>query len=202
MVRLVLELVHPTKFIKSGGTATQILLADGSNKAITDFNTSIVPRAFQIDPADGIYWMCLAVLTIPNFTSNGLQISRSVAGCGIYLGTGNNINGTVQNQWKIVSQPDNFDQNPLGLTIGLSNESGSVNRGLRISADGNTLSFNGSVIAGTGVSNGAANGQVNYSAGNPILWGVNSTGTEGGFYSNRTNIYWRARTITLGSVLP
>ncbi|KAA6382985.1 MAG: hypothetical protein EZS28_021486, partial [Streblomastix strix] len=77
-----------------------------------------------------------------------------------------------------------------------------ANRGLRISADGNTLSFNGSVIAGTGASNGATNGSVNYSAGNPILWGVNSTGTEGEFYSNGTNIYWRARTITLGSVPP
>ncbi|KAA6358024.1 MAG: hypothetical protein EZS28_046449 [Streblomastix strix] len=134
--------------------------------------------------------------------SQGLRISRSTAGCGIYLGTGSNINGTVQNQWQIVSQPDNFDQNPLGLTIGLSNESGSANRGLRISADGNTLSFNGSVIAGTGASNGASNGSVNYSAGNPILWGQYSNGTEGGFYSDGSNIYWRARSITLGPVAP
>ncbi|KAA6374673.1 MAG: hypothetical protein EZS28_029801 [Streblomastix strix] len=333
-------------FKKTNGTNQQILLADGTNKSITDFNISVVPRAFQIDPADGIYWMCFAILNISNYTSNGsygctmdinttyvtdlfyqikwnlriqngynrrfeatqfgavqtdfmicadtpetslilgfymkvftnstyilfiinlsqfsgtnvsnnfiqqdninqynittntlptgslftstaiqnqfinnggvingmsqvnpntanysqgLRISRSAAGCGIYLGTGSNINGTVQNQWQIVSQPDNFDQNPLGLTIGLSNESGAANRGLRISADGNTLSFNGSVIAGTGASNGAANGSVQYSAGNPILWGVNSTGTEGGFYSNGTNICWRARPVTLGSVPP
>ncbi|KAA6381758.1 MAG: hypothetical protein EZS28_022714 [Streblomastix strix] len=89
-----------------------------------------------------------------------------------------------------------------GLTIGLSNESGAANRGLRISADGNTLSFNGSVIAGVGATNGATNGSVQYSAGNLILWGVNSTGTEGGFYSNGTNICWRARPVTLGSVPP
>ncbi|KAA6372569.1 MAG: hypothetical protein EZS28_031903 [Streblomastix strix] len=89
-----------------------------------------------------------------------------------------------------------------GLTIGLSNESGAANRGLRINADGNTLSFNGSVIAGTGATNGATNGSVQYSAGNPILWGVNSTGTEGGFYRNGTNICWRARPVTLGSVPP
>ncbi|KAA6399613.1 MAG: hypothetical protein EZS28_004861 [Streblomastix strix] len=56
------------------------------------------------------------------------------------------------------------------------------------SADGNTLTFNGSVIAGVGATNGATNGSVNYSAGNPILWGVNSVGTEVGFYSNGTNI--------------
>ncbi|KAA6388334.1 MAG: hypothetical protein EZS28_016138 [Streblomastix strix] len=331
---------------KTNGTNQQILLADGTNKSITDFNTSVAPRSYQIDPADGIYWMCFAVLNISNFTSNGsygctmdintiyvndlfyqikwnlriqngynrrfeatqfgsiqtdfmicadtpetslilrfymkvftnsayilfninlsqfsnsnvrdnfvlqdninqqnittdtlptgslftstviqnqfinqggiingmaqinpntanysqgLRISRSVAGCGIYLGTGNNINGTVQNQWQIVSQPSNFEQNPLGLTIGLSSESGAADRGLRISADGNTLSFNGSVIAGTGSSNGASNGSVNYSAGNPILWGQYSNGTEGGFYSDGSNVYWRARSITLGSVAP
>ncbi|KAA6378791.1 MAG: hypothetical protein EZS28_025683 [Streblomastix strix] len=122
----------------------------------------VVCSAAQINPTTANY-------------SQGLRISRSAAGCGIYLGTSSQINGTVQNQWQIVSQPDNFDQNPLGLTIGLSSESGAANRGLRISADGNILSFNGSVIAGTGATNGATNGSVNYSAGNPILWGVNST---------------------------
>ncbi|KAA6369606.1 MAG: hypothetical protein EZS28_034867, partial [Streblomastix strix] len=81
-------------------------------------------------------------------------------------------------------------------------QEGQADRGLQISADGNTLTFNGSVIAGTGASNGASNGSVQYSAGNPILWGENSTGTEGGFYSNGTNICWRARPITLGSVPP
>ncbi|KAA6364618.1 MAG: hypothetical protein EZS28_039855, partial [Streblomastix strix] len=49
-----------------------------------------------------------------------------------------------------------------------------VNRGLKISADGNELSFNCYVIAGTGATNGATNGSVQYSAENPILWGVNS----------------------------
>ncbi|KAA6365856.1 MAG: hypothetical protein EZS28_038618 [Streblomastix strix] len=98
--------------------------------------------------------------------------------------------------------PDNFDQNPLGLTIGLSNESGSANRGLRISADGNTLSFNGSVIAGTGATSGASNCSVNYSAGNPILWGLNSVDTNVGFYSDGPKVYWRAKPVTLGAVPP
>ncbi|KAA6323655.1 MAG: hypothetical protein EZS28_054288, partial [Streblomastix strix] len=43
------------------------------------------------------------------------------------------------------------------------------NKEFVISADGNTLYFNGSVIARTGASNGATNGSVQYSAGNPIL---------------------------------
>ncbi|KAA6375406.1 MAG: hypothetical protein EZS28_029066, partial [Streblomastix strix] len=37
---------------KTNGTNQQILLADGTTKSITDFNTIIAPRAYQIDPAD------------------------------------------------------------------------------------------------------------------------------------------------------
>ncbi|KAA6382785.1 MAG: hypothetical protein EZS28_021688 [Streblomastix strix] len=192
--------ITATKFIKTGETNQQILLADGTNKAITDFNTSIAPRAYQIDPADGMQWMYFAIkwnLRIQNgynrrfevtqlgqvqtdfmicadtpesslilrsymkvFT-NSLRISRSTARCGIYLRT--------------------------GLAIGLSNQSGAANRGLQISADGNTLTFNGSVIAGTG----ATMAQI-----------MVRVGTEDGFYSNGSNIYWLARTITLGAVPP
>ncbi|KAA6401146.1 MAG: hypothetical protein EZS28_003330 [Streblomastix strix] len=72
----------------------------------------------------------------------------------------------------------------------LSSE-GYVDRGLQISADGNTLTFNGFVIAGAG----ATNGSVNYSQGNAILWDVSSVGAEGGFYSNGTNVFWRAQTL-------
>ncbi|KAA6359095.1 MAG: hypothetical protein EZS28_045379 [Streblomastix strix] len=88
------------------------------------------------------------------------------------------------------------------FVICLTSDFGNDNRGLRISADGNTLTFNGSVIAGTGATNGASNGSVNYSAGNLILWGVNSVGTEGGFYSDGPKIYWRAKPVTLGAVPP
>ncbi|KAA6367874.1 MAG: hypothetical protein EZS28_036599 [Streblomastix strix] len=68
--------------------------------------------------------------------------------------------------------------------------------------DRNTLNFKGSVIAGTGASNGASIGSVNYSAGNPNLWGINSADTIGGFYSNGSNICWRAHPLTQGSVPP
>ncbi|KAA6364053.1 MAG: hypothetical protein EZS28_040419, partial [Streblomastix strix] len=50
-----------------------------------------------------------------------------------------------------------------------------------MSADGKTLTFNGSVFAGTGMTGRASSGSVNYFAGNPIIWGVNSVGTEGDF---------------------
>ncbi|KAA6386860.1 MAG: hypothetical protein EZS28_017611 [Streblomastix strix] len=55
---------------------------------------------------------------------------------------------------------------------------------------------------GTEATNGATNGSVNYQAGNPILWGVSSVGTQGGFYSNGNNVFWRAHSLTIGSVPP
>ncbi|KAA6384672.1 MAG: hypothetical protein EZS28_019801 [Streblomastix strix] len=135
--------------------------------------------------------------------SQGIRLSRNYGGCGIYLGVDpNQASGMIDNQWSINTPYSDYGQNPLGLTIALTSEQYTANRGLRISADGNTLSFNGSVIAGTGTTGSDSNGSVNYSAGNPILWGVNSVGTEGGFYSDGAKVYWRAKPVTLGSVPP
>ncbi|KAA6374400.1 MAG: hypothetical protein EZS28_030074 [Streblomastix strix] len=53
-----------------------------------------------------------------------------------------------------------------------------------------------------GATNGATNGSVNYSASNPILWGVSSIETEGGFYNNGNNVFWRAHSLTMGSIPP
>ncbi|KAA6383411.1 MAG: hypothetical protein EZS28_021065 [Streblomastix strix] len=86
----------------------------------------------------------------------------------------------------------NNGQNQLGFTIVKAGQDGQADRGLQIIADGNTLSFNGQVIVGTGANNSATNGSVNYSAGNPILQGASSLGAEGGFYSSGTDIFWRA----------
>ncbi|KAA6358229.1 MAG: hypothetical protein EZS28_046244, partial [Streblomastix strix] len=214
--------ITATKFIKTGGTATELLVANGTIKPITDFNTSVVPRAFQIDPADGIYWMCFAIVNISNFTSNGsygctidinttyvtdffyqikwnlrIQNGQNIRFEATQLGCDpNSSTGTLSDQWNIANSSDGQ------FRIGLGSQIVQANKGLMISADGNTLSFNGSVIAGTGASTGASNGSVNYSAGNPILWGVNSVGTEGGFYSDGPKIYWRAKPVTLGAVPP
>ncbi|KAA6373451.1 MAG: hypothetical protein EZS28_031022, partial [Streblomastix strix] len=125
-----------------------------------------------------------------NPTSNdyteGIRIARSSNGncIGIYLGCNpNSTSGTMEGQWNIANAPDGQ------LLIGVNTQIGQPNQGLVISADGQTLTFKGSVIAGAGATNGASNGSVNYSAGNPILWGVNSVDTEDGFYSNGTNIW-------------
>ncbi|KAA6386605.1 MAG: hypothetical protein EZS28_017868 [Streblomastix strix] len=152
--------------------------------------TKIFNGVFQVNPSGTNY-------------NEGIRIAKATNGLSqIQFGCDPaQQSGQIQGQWAsgiMVRQ----DTQSKEFVICLTSDFGNDNRGLRISADGNTLSFNGSVIAGTGATNGATNGSVNYSAGNPILWGVNSTDPIGGFYSNGTNIYWRARTITLGSVPP
>ncbi|KAA6384385.1 MAG: hypothetical protein EZS28_020088 [Streblomastix strix] len=112
----------------------------------------------------------------------------------IYIGTSSSTSGEIDGQWTIIKR------NAGELYICRTADQNTDNRGLAITADGNTLSFNGSVIAGAGATNGASYGSVNYSAGKPILWGVNSVGTEGGFYSDGPKIYWRAKPVTLGAV--
>ncbi|KAA6389545.1 MAG: hypothetical protein EZS28_014928 [Streblomastix strix] len=144
---------------------------------------------------------CGAVQINPNGNNfyEGIRISRSAVSnySGIYLGCNPSLtSGSLTDQWSIVNTPTGE------LRIGVGEQLLNDNQGLQISADGNTLSFNGSVIAGVGATNGASGGTVNYSAGNPILWGVNSVDTNGEFYSNGPKVYWRARPITMGSVPP
>ncbi|KAA6398767.1 MAG: hypothetical protein EZS28_005707 [Streblomastix strix] len=160
----------------------------GTDQTITGKKTfaGVKCDAIQINP------------TVNNF-NEGIRISRSTISdySGIYLGCDpNQATGTITDQWSIVTT------NAGSLRIGVGDQLLYENQGLMISADGNTLTFNGSVIAGTGATNGATNGSVNYSAGNPILWGVNSTDPIGGFYSNGNNVFWRAHPLTLGSVPP
>ncbi|KAA6384336.1 MAG: hypothetical protein EZS28_020138 [Streblomastix strix] len=261
--------VTATKFIKTGGTNQQILIANGDTKAITDFNTSVAPRAYQIDPADGIYWMCFAILNISNFTSNGsygctIDINTTYVTDFFYLlkwnlriQNGQNIRfeatqlGQVQtdfmlcadtpqsslilrfymkynittdtlptgslfastaiqnrftnNNGKIIACDPNSSTGTLTsqwnisvfetgeLKIGHGAQVMQANKGLMISADGNTLSFNGTVIAGTGASTGG-DSSVTYSQGKAVQWGTNST-QSGGLYASGQNLYWNARTI-------
>ncbi|KAA6381224.1 MAG: hypothetical protein EZS28_023247 [Streblomastix strix] len=77
----------------------------------------------------------------------GLRIARQVNGAGIYLGTNPATDGGVTaGQWNIITTPTNSEQNPLGFTICLGTDATKNNRGLRISADGNTLTFNGRTL--------------------------------------------------------
>ncbi|KAA6371299.1 MAG: hypothetical protein EZS28_033174, partial [Streblomastix strix] len=76
----------------------------------------------------------------------GLRIARQANGAGIYLGSSPATDGgTTAGQWNIITTPDNSAQNPLGFTICLGTDATKNNLGLRISSDGNTLTFNGRV---------------------------------------------------------
>ncbi|KAA6373534.1 MAG: hypothetical protein EZS28_030939, partial [Streblomastix strix] len=152
--------------------------------------TKIFNGIFQVNPSGTNY-------------SEGIRIAKATNGLSqIQFGCDSNTSsGQIQGQWAagIMMRQDTQTQE---FVICLTSDFGNDNRGLRISADGNTLTFNGAVIAGTGATSGASNGSVNYSAGNPILWGLNSVDTNGGFYSDGPKIYWRAKPVTLGAVPP
>ncbi|KAA6358843.1 MAG: hypothetical protein EZS28_045630, partial [Streblomastix strix] len=130
------------------------------------------------------------IIPSANGTFNeGIRISRHPTNqwSNIQFGSDPNTNtGMIDNQW-LVGSTGNNGANPLGFVIVKAGQEGQTDRGLQISADGETLSFNGQVIAG----NGAPVGSVNYSQGNPILWGARSLETNGGFYSDGTTVFWR-----------
>ncbi|KAA6397249.1 MAG: hypothetical protein EZS28_007221 [Streblomastix strix] len=247
--------VIATQFIKSGGTANDILLTDGSTKqqsmasklyqvveqplfiklcTFIAYNASTDNSIeFQVDTRSGFgkiqfnqHWSNGSGISSYQYKFAPSLVTSLSSAWIIYFGNGVDRQGELwclidyysyytviyqtavgvfQGQITNILTTDGQTDLPTGysrLTIDLSNESGAANRGLRISADGNTLSFNGSVIAGTGATSGSSNGSVNYSAGNPILWGLNSVDTNGGFYSDGPKIYWRAKPVTLGAVPP
>ncbi|KAA6401627.1 MAG: hypothetical protein EZS28_002845 [Streblomastix strix] len=129
----------------------------------------------------------------------GIRIANSAIGDinAIYIGTSHtSSSGEIDGQFTIIKRTNG------SLTICRTADQNTANKGLVISTDGNKLSFNGSVIAGTGATSGANNGSVNYSAGNTILWGANSTDPIGEFCSDGVKVYWRAHPLTMGSVPP
>ncbi|KAA6360326.1 MAG: hypothetical protein EZS28_044147, partial [Streblomastix strix] len=93
------------------------------------------------------------------YTATGTAGSSNIYANGIYLGCDpNSTTGTISVEWSIVNTHDGE------FRIGVGDQLLQSDQGLKISADGNTLSFNGSVIAGTGAYSGASNRSVNYSA--------------------------------------
>ncbi|KAA6368801.1 MAG: hypothetical protein EZS28_035672, partial [Streblomastix strix] len=180
-----LNTIGDSSVIKFNGNE---LVNVGTDQSITGRKTfgGTTLGSIQLNPTEVSYGERIRIADSPIYNVSA-----------IYIGTSpTSSSAEIDGQWTIIKRSTGE------LYICRTADQSTANRGLAISADGNTLSFNGSVVASTGASNGAANVSVNHSAGNPILCSVNSTGTEGGFYSNGSNIYWRARTITLGSVPP
>ncbi|KAA6379313.1 MAG: hypothetical protein EZS28_025159, partial [Streblomastix strix] len=141
--------------------------------------------SIQLNPTEVSYGEGIRIVNSPVYNVSA-----------IYIGTSTNQSGEIDGYWTIIKRSTGE------LYICRTADQNTTNRGLAISADGNTLSFNGSVIAGTGAQSGSSNGSINYSAGNPISWGVNRVDTNGGFYSDGPKIYWRAKQVTLEAVPP
>ncbi|KAA6401938.1 MAG: hypothetical protein EZS28_002527 [Streblomastix strix] len=116
--------VTATKFIKIGGTVNDISLVDGNTNKVV-LATTCYDDGLRISR------------TVPTDTGNSL----------IQLGCSRTSNmGTIDNQWQIFTPPSSYTNNPLGLNISLSADSGDNTRGLQICVDGNTLTFNGRVL--------------------------------------------------------
>ncbi|KAA6381608.1 MAG: hypothetical protein EZS28_022865, partial [Streblomastix strix] len=172
--------ITATKFIKTGGLATEILCANGDTTT-TDIKLS---RTYN---SSGGGWIRLCVFP---------------AGASV---------GNPFIEFKIYSQYNAVQINkliPYYTVNGINTVYGIFTAPTEVST--NYLIDNGLMVKHQHLMgqlslvlvqlNGATNGSVNYSAGNPILWGVISVGAEGGFYSDGANVYWRAKPITLGSV--
>ncbi|KAA6364397.1 MAG: hypothetical protein EZS28_040076, partial [Streblomastix strix] len=100
----------------------------GTDQTIT--GKKIINNVLKINPISSDY-------------TEGIRIARSSNGncSGIYLGCNpQSSSGTMEGQWNIVNTPDGQ------LQIGVNTQIGQPNQGLVISADGNTLTFNGRVL--------------------------------------------------------
>ncbi|KAA6399585.1 MAG: hypothetical protein EZS28_004883, partial [Streblomastix strix] len=247
--------ITATKFIKTGGLASEILCVNGdtidgvvdiaSNQTITGTDQKILLSDESTAPlvlAQREYYItdeftcnCRSGFGLLQFnqsySSEGIRTQQykfqsnmnyGMDACYIiYFGTGAERHNELWARLYIWSNQVIIKQtNQCLATVTLANvlniaavsalptgysniaDADNANRGLITSVDGNTLSFNSIVIARTGATNGATNGSVIYSADSPILWGVKSVGTEGGFCSDGAKVYWRAKSKTLRSIPP
>ncbi|KAA6403978.1 MAG: hypothetical protein EZS28_000488 [Streblomastix strix] len=174
-----------TASFDSGDTTRGLYISADGNTLTFNGNQFVDLTTDQTLAGIKTFHKLVQVIPSANGTFNeGIRISRHPTNqwSNIQFGSDPNTNsGKIDNQWLVGSTGTN-GANPLGFVIEQAGEEGQTDRGLQISDDGNTLSFNGQVIAG---------GSVNYSQGNTILWGSKRTGTDGGFYTNGTTVFWK-----------
>ncbi|KAA6376780.1 MAG: hypothetical protein EZS28_027692, partial [Streblomastix strix] len=130
--------VTTTKFIKAGGTATEVLCANGdtlngvvdieSNQTITGAKTFNI--IFQIVPTGDNY-------------NEGIRIAKATnESCQIFFGVDpNEHSGFIEGQWTVGIL---LGEGPIAqqYSICQSSDYATANRGLCISTDGNILTFN------------------------------------------------------------
>ncbi|KAA6394377.1 MAG: hypothetical protein EZS28_010099 [Streblomastix strix] len=110
------------------------LVNAGTDQTIN--GTKIFNNVVQINPTNtGDYTEGLRICRSTNNQWSNIQF-----GCG-----SNQTYGFIDNQW-LVGTPGGDFLNPLGFVIVKAGEQMTANRGLMISADGNTLTFNGRTL--------------------------------------------------------
>ncbi|KAA6365183.1 MAG: hypothetical protein EZS28_039290, partial [Streblomastix strix] len=120
-----LSINNDSSIIKFNGNE---LVNVGTDQTIT--GTKTINNVLKINPTSNDY-------------TERIRIARSSNGncSGIYLGCNpNSTSGIMEGQWNIVNAPDGQ------LLIGVNTQIGQPNQGLVISADGQTLTFNGRVL--------------------------------------------------------
>ncbi|KAA6378924.1 MAG: hypothetical protein EZS28_025548 [Streblomastix strix] len=132
--------ITATKFIKTGGLATEILCANGDT-------TSIDAKLSRTYNSGAGGWIRLCVFPAGASVGNPFiefkVYNQYNAVQTIRLVPYYTVNGI--NTW-LVGTPGGDFLNPLGFVIVKAGEQMTANRGLMISADGNTLTFNGRVL--------------------------------------------------------
>ncbi|KAA6395373.1 MAG: hypothetical protein EZS28_009098 [Streblomastix strix] len=125
------------------GNITNILTTDAQRSLLTRYRgiNQLFPNTYgnvQINPSASNY-------------DDGLRKARiveNIDGSSIFLGCSRSTNiGAIVNKWQIFTPPSNYVNNPLGFEITTASDSSDTTRGLQISTNGNTLTFNGNQFA-------------------------------------------------------
>ncbi|KAA6390493.1 MAG: hypothetical protein EZS28_013978 [Streblomastix strix] len=116
-------------------------------------NVNVTNYVLNVGSSDSFAGVtCGSIQINPTASSfdDGLRISRTIENTGsfaIFLGCSRTSNtGAIAGQWSIYTSTSGYVNNPLGFKISFTTETGDNTRGLQISADGNTLTFNGRVL--------------------------------------------------------
>ncbi|KAA6398075.1 MAG: hypothetical protein EZS28_006403 [Streblomastix strix] len=128
--------VTATKFIKTGGTSNSKLVYIYILNAGT-------PTQFASVTSDNIQ-----INSTTTGYDDGLRISRadltSTSNSSIQLGCSRTPNiGAIKGLWSIFTPPSSSTNNPQSFVITVASQGGDNTRGLQISADRNTFTFNG-----------------------------------------------------------
>ncbi|KAA6374513.1 MAG: hypothetical protein EZS28_029961 [Streblomastix strix] len=106
---------------------------------------------------------------------DGLRISRSATVTGNssiqleYSRTSNT--GLIEGQWEIFTPPNTAKIIPYGFIIAVASQAGDNTRGIQISTNGNTLTFNGNGLVDVGT--------IGNNAQNPLGFTIVKAGQEG-----------------------